>query len=111
MKSTPHLKPHIPDGTPQVSWLLAEGNYTHLHFHNGSQYLLAITLCKVCQRYPYLLRLNKQLAVDPTLIVGWQRLAAKQMIVVLERWGNRQTVVVSRRRIREVRQLLRQIKG
>ncbi|MBD2699990.1 hypothetical protein IC229_05045 [Spirosoma sp. BT702] len=88
MKSTPHLKPHLPDSQPQVSWLLAEGNYTHLYFHNGSQYLSAITLCKVCQRHLYLLRLSKQLEVDPILIVGWQRPAAKQLVVLLEGCGS-----------------------
>ncbi|MBD2701450.1 LytTR family transcriptional regulator [Spirosoma sp. BT702] len=109
MKSTPHLKAHRPDSQPQVSWLLAEGNYTHVYVHNGSYSLSAITLGKVCQRYPYLVRLSQQLAVDPGLIVSWHRPGSKQLVVELAGCGSPQMVVVPRRRIREVRQLLRHL--
>ncbi|MBD2702626.1 LytTR family transcriptional regulator [Spirosoma sp. BT702] len=109
MKSTPHLKSQLPDSVPQVSWLKAEGNYTHVYFHNGSRSLSAITLCKVCQRYPYLVRLSQQVAVDPGLIVGWHRPGVKQLVVELGGCGSPERVAVPRRRIREVRQLLRQL--
>ncbi|MBD2699664.1 LytTR family transcriptional regulator [Spirosoma sp. BT702] len=108
-KPTPHLKPHLTDGPPPVSWLLAEGNYTHVYFHKGGYYLSAITLCKLCQRYPYLIRLSKQMAVDPGLISGWHRTETKQLVVKLAGCGSPQEVVVPRRRIRQVKQTLRQL--
>ncbi|GAB3988043.1 hypothetical protein GCM10028807_09790 [Spirosoma daeguense] len=108
MKQTPRLKPHQPDSVPQVSWLRAEGNYTHLYFLDGSYYLSSITLSKICQRYSYLLRLNKQVAVHPALIVDWHVPARKQLVVVLAGWGNSQAVSVARRRISQVKDVLDQ---
>ncbi|MBD2705421.1 LytTR family transcriptional regulator [Spirosoma sp. BT702] len=109
MKPTPYLKPHQPHSQPQVSWTLAEGNYTHVYFHDGSYYLSAITLGTICQRFPYLVRLSKQLAVDPELIVGRHRNEASQLVVVLAVEGSQQEVVIPRRRVREVKHLLRQL--
>ncbi|GAB3702279.1 hypothetical protein GCM10027592_31540 [Spirosoma flavus] len=109
MKPTPYLKPHQPHSQPQVSWTQAEGNYTHVYFHNGGYYLSSITLGTICQRFPYLVRLSKQLAADPELIVGRHRNEANQLVVVLAVGGNQQEVVIPRRRVREVKQLLRQL--
>ncbi|MBD2705188.1 hypothetical protein IC229_31490 [Spirosoma sp. BT702] len=52
MKPTPYLKFHLPNSQPQVSWTLAEGNYTHVYFRNGGYYLLSIMLGTICQRFP-----------------------------------------------------------
>ncbi|GAB3716790.1 hypothetical protein GCM10027592_58400 [Spirosoma flavus] len=90
-----------------MSWALAEGNYTHVHFHNGGYYLSAITLGTICQRFPYLVRLSKQLAVDPGLIVGRHRNETRQLVVEFGVGGTKQEVVIPRRRVREVKQLLR----
>ncbi|MBD2703802.1 LytTR family transcriptional regulator [Spirosoma sp. BT702] len=108
MKPTPYLKPHQPHSQPQVSWTLADGNYTHMYFHNGGYYLSAITLGTICQRFPYLIRLSKHMAVAPSLIVSWHRNQARQLVVVLAVEGSQQEVVIPRRRVREIKQLLRQ---
>ncbi|MBD2705247.1 LytTR family transcriptional regulator DNA-binding domain-containing protein [Spirosoma sp. BT702] len=78
-----------------------------MYFHNGGYYLSAITLGTICQRFPYLFRLSKHLAVDPALIVGLHRNQASQLVVVLEVGDRRQEVDIPRRRVREVKQLLR----
>ncbi|MBD2705745.1 LytTR family transcriptional regulator [Spirosoma sp. BT702] len=109
MKPTPYLRPHHPHSPPQVSWTLAEGNYTHVYFHNGGYYLSAITLGTICQRFPYLIRLSKHRAVAPGLIVSWHRNEARQLVVELGGSGRQQEVVIPRRRVREVKQLLREL--
>ncbi|GAB3985576.1 hypothetical protein GCM10028807_01120 [Spirosoma daeguense] len=106
MKPTPRLKAHQLGSAPQVSWIRAQGNYTQLYFNDGSQYLSAITLGKVSQRYPYLVRLNKSLAIDPALVVDWHIPAPKQLAVVLVGFKVIQSVLVARRRIRQVKQVL-----
>ncbi|GAB3993681.1 hypothetical protein GCM10028807_29550 [Spirosoma daeguense] len=111
MKPTPRLPTHPATGVPQVSCLVAEGNYTHLYFHDGGHYLSALTLGKVCQRYPYLVRLNKGLAVDPALIVDWHIPGRNQFVVILQGGVREQVVTVSRRRISQVKQVLSRLNG
>jgi DNA-binding LytR/AlgR family response regulator len=85
-----------------LSYIIGEGNYSHIHFIDGSKVLFSRTLKAFEAQYPNLIRMSKSLAINPASITDWERIDSKTMrveVAGVRHW-------VSRRRIDKVMEQL-----
>jgi DNA-binding LytR/AlgR family response regulator len=89
-----------------LSHVIGEGNYSTIHFTDGSKVVFTLTLKVFEAQYPFLIRISKSFAANPASITGWERIDGKTMHVTVgevQYW-------VSRRRIDDVLNRLRALR-
>jgi DNA-binding LytR/AlgR family response regulator len=94
----PRTSKHINRAKP-VAYLQADGNYTTLYYPDGTTVFTSSTLKKVSSWYPDMIRINKNLAISPAYVVGYDRHSAKRLTVHLKFANTHITFEASRRYI------------
>lgn len=87
-----------------VVYAVASGNYTTLHFRNGTSVLVSYTLKLVQERFSDLIRVHKNAAVRRDFIKRFRHTPAEREMVIWLKDGT--ALDVARRRSREIAQLL-----
>ena len=104
----PRSIPRI-DSSKEVAYLTGSGNYTQLHYPDGRQALVAITLKNTLLRFPYLIRIHKQTAVNPDYATQWNLINRFEAKVRVTAGGKADLFAISRRRINAVRTRLAEL--
>lgn len=76
----------------------ADGNYTHIHFADGSRRTFGYTLRRLEELYPELIRISKSCLVSQAAITEWKRFGRNATQITIGGTVH----VVARRRSREV---------
>lgn len=96
----------------RVSYLAGDGNYTLIHFTDGSTLLTAVTLRQVAGQLPELLRVHKSYAIAPGYVsaLRWVKQADGKRVLVV-RLRNQVRIAIPRRRSSVVAAELAQLTG
>lgn len=101
----PQTSKHL-DRTKPVAYLQGDGNYTTLYYPDGTKRLASTTLKKVSTWYPHMLRINKNVAINPAYVVRYDRHSAKRLTVHLDVGKTRLTFEASRRCVASVEEAI-----
>ncbi len=89
-----------------IVWLEADGNYSQIHFLNGTKYLVCQTLLWFEKQLVAFIRVNKSGLVNPRHVTTFTQIRSREAWVVLR---NGTQLTVARRRVGKVAEQLRMI--
>lgn len=90
------------DRTKPVAYLQGDGNYTTIHYPDGTTALASLTFKLIRAWYPDIIQVRKGVAVNPKYIVSYNRYSVKGLRVHLEFAGTRIVFEASRRSVDRV---------